>query len=92
MSLGRLVDLVVLLVAIIGILVVQTSGAVILDELRLEFNQNPDPSFNQEQINNDTYTFVTKWVPTAGLFGAIFLVGWREYRRQRITARRGPRI
>lgn len=81
-----------MLAAIIGILVAQTSGAVILDELRNEFNQDADASMNQQEINDSTFTFVTKWVPTIALFGVIFLVAWREYRRQRITARQGPRI
>lgn len=89
---SRLIDLTIGIAAIIGILVVQTSGAIILDELRNEFNEQPDADFNQQEINDSTFTFVVKWVPTLGLFGVILLIGWREFQRQRITQRRGPRV
>lgn len=85
---SRFIDLLIGLIAIIGILVVQTSGAVVSNELRNEFNENPDDSFNQKQINNDLYTAVAKWVPTVALMGVLTLIVFREYRRQRVTAMR----
>lgn len=92
MSFSRVIDFIVLLVALIGILIVQTSGAVILDELRNEFNVDSDASMNQQQINDRNFTAVVKWVPTVALIGVILIVAFREFRRQRATAIRGPRI
>lgn len=89
---GRFLDFVVLLVALFGILIAQTAGAVILDELRNEFNENAAGDLDQTETNNSMFTSVTKWVPTVALLGAILFVLFREYRRQRITAtRRRPR-
>lgn len=89
---SRTLDFVIMLAAFIGILVVQTSSAVILEELRTEFNEEADASFNQQEINDSMFLMVTKWVPTVALFGVILLVAFREFRRQRVTAVRGPRI
>lgn len=89
---SRFADLLVGLVALIGILIVQMSGAVIADELRNEFNINADASFNQQQINNDLYTAVAKWVPTVAFVGVLVLIVYREFRRQRVTAIRRGRI
>ena len=83
---GRFIDFTILLVAIFGILIVQTSSAVILDELRNELNQDAAADIGQKEVNTQGFTAVTKWVPMIGLLGAIVFVLFREYRRQRITA------
>lgn len=90
---SRFIDFILVMVGLFGILIVQTSGAVMLEELRVEFNDDAATgNINQQNINNEMHTAVTKWVPTVAFAGLWILAGFREYRRQRVTAMRRRRI
>lgn len=89
---SRIINFAIMLAALFGIMVVQTSGALIMDELRNEFNEDADASFNQQEINDDMFTSVVKWVPTIALFGVFLMAAWIEYQRTRITATRSRRV
>lgn len=49
-------------------------------------------NIDSTSIANDIHGSVTKWVPTVGAIGLWVIAGFREFRRQRVTAVRRRRI
>lgn len=88
---SRFIDLILLLVVMFLVLVVQTMAGPLLDPIRNDMNAEDVAGDNIDatDINNDMFRAATVWVPFIGLFGSIIVVAFREYRRQRFTARRG---
>lgn len=91
MSSGRLFDLVTLLIAIPALLTMQFVGGAMLDPLRdgLLEDGEIDKKYNAEEEFAQQYEVVVMWAPLEAILGLIVLIGYREYRRQRIAARRG---
>lgn len=92
MSSGRLFDLVTLMIAIPAVLTMQFAGGAMLDPLRdglLEDDDGIDKKYNAEEEFAQDYEVIVKWAPMTAILGLIVLIGYREYRRQRIAARRG---
>lgn len=83
---GRGVDLVILLVAIVGIFAVQFTAAAMLDPLRGEIQDSYELTDEETANMNGMFTVVVKWAPTGGLFGLVLLMLVREYRRQKVSA------
>lgn len=94
MSAGRFIDLLLVLVGLVAIMVVQTSTAPVMDEFREFAIEEDDPGDDIEATSyaNEMHTAVTKWVPTIGAIGLWVIAGFREFRRQRITAERRRRV
>ncbi|MUV59788.1 hypothetical protein [Halobacterium sp. CBA1126] len=89
---GRLVDLVMLLIAILMFLVLQFIGGAMLDPIRdAILAEGVASSYGAAESFGGMIAVVTKWAPLTGLFGTILLVAYREFRRQRITASTGVR-
>lgn len=78
-------ELVILMVVIFGLGVAVTAASPVLDNLRTDFNKDPSATFNQEQNNNEIYTKSVLWVPLIALVGAILLVVFNVFSRQRTT-------
>lgn len=92
---GRFTDLLLLMVVVFGAFIVQFAGAAVLDPLGDELIESGIPGddsehYNAEENFNDIQATITKWIPWTVVGGSTVLVAWREYRRQRITARRPP--
>lgn len=90
---GRFLDLVLVLAAIGQLMVIQMAGAVILDPLRDDMIEDGiDSKYDAQAQFDQSFTVVTKWGPWILAAGTIVLVGFREYRRQRLVATRrlGP--
>lgn len=87
---GRLLDFVFVLIAIMMFLILQFVGGAVLDPMRDELiEEGIDDSYNADESFADMITAVTKWAPLTGLLGTIVLVAYREYRRQQISAATG---
>lgn len=90
---GRLLDLSLLLIAFLLFITLQAVAGALLDPFMAELleNGNFDGSMNAEDTYGDMFVAVVRWAPRVGLIGLVVLVAYREWRRQRITARRGVR-
>lgn len=88
---SRFLDLILVLAGLFMILAVQTSAAIMLDPMRDELlDEGIDDKYNAEENFADMYRAVTKWVPTIAGVGLMCVAGFREYRRQRLTAATPP--
>lgn len=91
---SRFVDLLLVLIGLVGILVIHTGAAPVMEELRdhAVSEDNPSDDIDSTNIANEMHEAVTKWVPTVAFVGLWIVAGFREYRRQRVTAVRRRRI
>lgn len=89
MSRQLIIDLIIMLIVIFTLMIVQFAGAQTLGPLRDVITDDPLSQPNAEENIDEMYTTVTFWVPLVGQIGSIVIVVWREFRRQRVTGRRG---
>jgi len=86
---SRIIDFVVLGIVLFVLGVLQFAGAAALDPLREALLATGSMSnVNGESAMDGMFSAVTYWVPLIGQIGAILIVAYREYRRQKIAARR----
>jgi len=87
---SRFFDLLALLLALVLIFTTQFAAGLVLDPMRDQLlEQDIEEKYNAEQNFDDMYVAVVQWVPMAASIGLIVVVVFREYRRQRTTARGG---
>jgi len=86
---SRIQDFVFLAIVILASLVIVTVGDALLEPLFTHLTGAPVSSA-QESNMDAMRAAVVKWVPLIANIGAIVIVAWREFRRQRVTSvRRG---
>lgn len=83
---SRTIDFVVLVVVIFATLTVQFAGAMALDDTRDAVTKNDAISDAQLTNIDEIYESAIFWSPLIVQLGSIAIVGWREWRRQRVTA------
>ncbi|GAA0305451.1 hypothetical protein [Halarchaeum salinum] len=89
---GRLVDFVMLLLAILIFLTLQFIGGAMLDPMRdAILAEGIKSSYGAAESFGGMIEVVTKWAPLTALLGTLLLVAYREFRRQRVTAATGVR-
>lgn len=90
---SRFLDFVLVMVGLVGILVIHTGSIPIMKDMRDEFNEDPATgNIDQESINNGIFQMLAKWLATIPMAGLFVIAGFREYRRQRVTAVRRRRV
>ncbi|MGK7296949.1 MAG: hypothetical protein ACNS61_14185 [Candidatus Wenzhouxiangella sp. M2_3B_020] len=90
MSADRLVSFVFVLTGVFLIFMAQFVAAATLDPIRDELGDAESiEKYNGKEHMDDIYRAVVVEVPTIAGVGLFVIAGWREYRRQRVTALAG---
>lgn len=88
---GRFLDFIFLMVALIMILISTFVSGAVLDPMRDELlEEDINKEYNAQENFDDMIIAATKWVPAGFGVGLVLIVAFREFRRQRSTAIRGP--